>query len=256
MSVVSSSQAKPQGLWNYSPDTRIPAVERPAGIVPEQRTVSDGGSVLLGIFTTSLCLHFLIVGILGGHLPKEAAAPREIPAPAPTRLIEDVKIEAEKIPPPPVNRERILDEPLPAPAAKVDLPPIPQVRPITAVAAGVAVDFALRVTGPVTLVSSSAEASGFVGVAPSGPVEIDEATSGRNLLIPVLQYPPKALLHRETGRVQVEFRTSATGDISEAKLRRSSGSDDLDQAALDNLRQGRWTGEAGYFTKTYEFILR
>jgi TonB family protein len=87
-------------------------------------------------------------------------------------------------------------------------------------------------------------------------VEINDATTGRNLLLPVLRYPPKAQLRRVTGKVQVEFRASPNGDVTDAKVDRSSGSDDLDQAALDNIRQGRWTGDAGYFTKTYEFILR
>jgi periplasmic protein TonB len=251
-SLADASPAKSDGLWNLAPAILRPAV----GIESSHSSLarsSTAGSILLPIFTTSICLHLLVVGFIGAHLPEDAPRPRALLAPPATRLIEDIKLDSEKIPelPPPSKPDRISQPPLPSAVAQIDLPPLPQV----AVIAAIPVDFALRVSGPVRLVTASSKASGSIRAVPSGPQEIDDAHLGRNLLIPSIVYPSEALLHRVSGEVQVEFRTSATGDISDARIRRSSGSGALDWAALENIRHGRWTGEAGYFTKTYVFIL-
>jgi TonB family protein len=105
----------------------------------------------------------------------------------------------------------------------------------------------------VHLVSDTGDASGTgLAASPAEPTEV----SGRSLLVPMLNYPPDALYRRLTGKVVVEFHTTPRGDIVDVRIRSSSGYEALDRAALENLRLGRWVGEAGYFTKTYEFILR
>jgi TonB family protein len=111
----------------------------------------------------------------------------------------------------------------------------------------------MRVVGPVRLVSDASEASGGrLAAAPDIPQEV----GGRSLLTPPLSYPADALYRHLTGKVVVEFHTTATGDIVDVRVRSSSGYETLDRAALENIRLGRWVGEAGYFTKTYEFVLR
>ena len=60
---------------------------------------------------------------------------------------------------------------------------------------------------------------------------------------------------RISGSVEVEFKTTPTGEIYEIKVRTSSGHAELDNAALQNMHRGRWTGEAGYFVKNFVFVL-
>jgi TonB family protein len=192
----------------------------------------------------------LLIGYLGFGVPAPVARPRVIHAePPPPPVIENIELPPDPPPPPKATPQDLRDQP-PPPSQDIPAP----VAAVAAVPANVAVAFALNVTGPVRLVSDASEASGVVAVAPVAA--IPHEVVGRNLLTPPLTYPAVALYKHLTGRVVVEFRTSATGDITEVKVRSSSGEEILDQAALENLRLGRWVGEAGYFTKTYEFVLR
>jgi TonB family protein len=220
----------------------IPAVDRP------EKSARNGGQLLSTILTTSVCLHLLIVGYLGFGIPPQTVRPRIArAAPPPPPIIEDIQLEAPP-PPPKAPREALRDQ---QPPTAQDLPAA--VSAISAVPSTVNVAFGIRVVGPVHLVSDTAEASGTGLVAsPAEPTEV----SGRSLLIPMLNYPPDALYRRLTGKVVVEFHTTSRGDIVDVRVRSSSGYDVLDRAALENLRLGHWVGEAGYFTKTYEFILR
>jgi protein TonB len=255
-SLVDASPAKADGLWSF-PRT-VPVSSAGTANSPSIPAVKprDHGSLLLSIFTTSICVHLLVVGLIGARLPEATPQTRPQSSPPVTRLIEDVKLVSEKTPEAPRPKlDKLPPPPLPASAPKIDLAPLPRVAAVAAVPASVSVAFALPVSGAVRLVGDFSQASGDGEPAPSGPQEIDDAHFGRNLLIPTVAYPPEALLHRIAGEVQVEFRTSTTGDIYDAKIRRGSGSEILDWAALENIRHGRWTGEAGYFTKTYEFIL-
>jgi TonB family protein len=215
--------------------------------IPSARSAGNLGPLLAAILTTSICLHLLVVGYLGFGVPAEAHRPHVVrAAPPPPPIIENVQIEA---PPPPKAAPQVLrDVPPPeqdqlAPAAVV-----------AAVPADVAVAFAIKVAGPVRLVSDAAEATG-ISATPPLPA-LPREVVGRNLLTSQVAYPPAALVRHLTGRVVIEFHTSPTGDITDARVRVSSGSELLDQAALENLRQGRWVGDAGYFTKTYDFVLR
>jgi TonB family protein len=219
-------------------------------------------SLLLKILTTSVVVHLLLVGFLGSGIPRPLArAPRPAAAPVTSaKLIEEVKLQEEEVPPEPpkpVDQDRVVPAPeLPA-AAQIDLPPINQVEPISAVPASVPVAFGLEVKGRVRLVSDASQAAGALGGrALQEPVAIDgDSSQEKNLLLPEVAYPPEALVRRQQGSVILEFRTSATGEISAVKVRQSSGYPAIDRAALKNLGQGRWKGSAGYYLKTYEFKL-
>jgi TonB family protein len=182
-----------------------------------------------------------------------------------TAVIEDVKLE----PPPPEPKE---EEPAPvpeqqpepslsAPAATslLDLPPLPEVAEISAVAANVPVAFAIPVTGVVRQVKQGGQASGAVGgrAPTSAPVSVNAGSQyARFLLLPRLDYPPGALASRLSGTVVIDFKTNATGELYDLHVRTSSGVRELDEAALKNLRRGRWTGESGSFVKNFIFILK
>ena len=53
----------------------------------------------------------------------------------------------------------------------------------------------------------------------------------------------------------VEFRTTSAGDVVDVRVHTSSGHPLLDDAAVENLRHGRWKGLPGYYVKAFEFTL-
>lgn len=240
-----------------SEDTRVASAR---STPPHPQTTEE--SLLLKILTTSVVVHFLLVGVLGSGIQKPAVRPARTAVPPPTvaKLIEDVKLQEEELPPEPakpIDQSHVLPAPeLPA-AAQIDLPPISQVEPISAVPSSIPVAFGLEVKGRVRLVSDASQASGSIGGrALRDPIAIDgNSSQEKNLLLPEVIYPPEALVKHQQGTVLLEFRTSPTGEIYDAKVRRGSGYPAIDRAALKNLGQGRWTGSAGYYLKTYEFKL-
>jgi len=227
------------------------SAQTPSGfpsIIRPEKAARNGGQLLSTILTTSICLHLLIIGYLGFGVPVETPRPHIVrTAPPPPPIVENIQLEAPP-PPPKAAPEALRDQPPPAP----DLPA--PAMAVAAVPANVAVAFAIKVAGPVRLVADASDASGAAAAAPLPA--LPREVVGRNLLTDQLVYPPAALAKHLTGRVVVEFHTTATGDVVDVRIRSSSGSDLLDRAALENLRLGRWVGEAGYFTKTYDFVLR
>ncbi len=167
-----------------------------------------------------------------------------------TAIIEQVKLD---VPPPAV--EKTLIPPSSLPPSPTDAP-VPAPPPIVAVASSVQVAFAIPIEGPVRLVSDAASASsGRVGQrALAEPIALD-ADQRRQLVLPPISYPTFAKRRHLTGTVVVEFKTSLTGEIFDARVNQSSGSEPLDRAALENLRQGRWSGAPGFYAKAYEFNL-
>ncbi len=211
------------------------------------------------LFTTTACIHILAVGISGFGINPDPVRHRTV-EPPPTRILDEVKLEPlqpapkDEAPPPDVP------PPLSGPAlsADIDLPPLPEVTEVSAVPANVVVAFALPVSGPVRIVKDAAHASGAVGGrrTSSGPISVNTGEAyARFLLLPTLTYPTVALQRRISGSVEVEFKTTPTGEIYDVKVRSSSGHAELDNAALQNMHRGRWTGEAGYFVKNFVFIL-
>jgi periplasmic protein TonB len=222
---------------------------------------SSEGGVLLALGVTSVALHLLITGILGFGVGEDPVRPaptrREIP---PTTLEQRVELEpapVEEVPAetPPLPEELPPDLTVPV-VADLALPPLPELTPITAVPPTTPVAFAIPVKGPVHLTNDPARATASVGGL-SGPISLDaNGQLGSNLVLPRLEYPLVALQRRLTGTVDIEFRVStAGGRVTDARVRRSSGFNELDSAALLNLRRGRWLGAPGYYVKTFVFSL-
>ncbi len=206
---------------------------------------------LLPVITTSLAAHFLLIGLLGSGLPSPLTrSVRHLQPVSTTAIIEQVKLD---VPPPQVAKPPPQASSLPA--APIDAP-IPAPAPVAAVPSSVPVAFAIPIEGPVRLVSDAAAAFfGRVGQrALAEPIALD-ADQRRQLVLPPISYPALAKRHHLTGTVVVEFKTSPTGEIFDARVNESSGCEPLDRAALDNLRQGRWSGAPGFYAKAYEFSL-
>jgi protein TonB len=168
-----------------------------------------------------------------------------------------VKLEPEPVPVDPVKKDETPPPTIesPEPVAAIDLPPVAPVQAIAAVPSTVPVSFGIEVKGPVRWVNDPSQASGAVG-GRRQPISLDADGAARNLLLPSLPYPPEAKKRRLTGSLTVEFRTTPTGDIQDVRVRESSGHDELDRAAIENLRKGRWVGPAGFYVKAYEFNLK
>lgn len=225
---------------------------------PEGEAEPQG--LLSSIAVTTAASGLLLVGLIGFGIHPDPVFIRRI-EPPPTRLLEDVALQpvppapVDSLPPPPLDPVPSVAVPA---AASIDLPPLPATAEITAVAADVPVAFSIPVTGPVKIVKDPAHASGAVGGRPdaTAPISVDAGEEhARFLLLPNLAYPPTALERRISGTVEIEFKTLPTGVLTEIRIRQSSGYADLDRAALQNMRRGRWTGEPGFFVKKYVFVL-
>lgn len=232
------------------------APERPASATTFSRSIAEPG-ILLPVATASIAAHLILIAWFGAGIPVPPArivrdtTPAAIPLP-----IEEIQLVAETPPPELLPDTASSPSPdAPAPAAPLDLPPLPQLQAIAAVPSTVAVAFGVEAKGPVRLVSDAAHASGVVrGRRAAEPVALDLAGE-QNLLLPPISYPVRAKRQRLTGTALVEFRTSATGEIADVRIRQSSGHAILDQAAQDNLKAGRWKGQPGLYMKAYEFAL-
>jgi TonB family protein len=255
----------PTSIDTSAPKVHLPARPRPARwparAVPPGTALNNSDGPLTAVFVTSVTAHLLAIGLLGfgvgGDVP---ARPPRAPVVPPTTIEEKVDLQ----PPPPEDPAKVEPQSLPddpsvpsAPAAAtIDLPPLPALSPITAVPSTVPVAFAIAVKGPVRLTNDPSRATGAVG-GRGGPVSLDaDGMLGKNLLLPPLRYPAEAIQHRITGSVEIEFRIDpGSVAITNARVRRSSGFSDLDRAALQNLRQGHWLGSAGYYVKSFAFVL-
>lgn len=234
---------------------------RPARNSPTQSILKNPEGPLTAVFVTSVTAHLLAIGLLGfGVGPDAPVRQPRAPVIPPTTIEEKVDLQ----PAPPEELPQVAEQSIPedptipsAPAvADIDLPPLPALTPMTAVPSTVPVAFAIPVKGPVRLTDDPSRATGAVG-GRGGPVSIDaDGALGKNLLLPPLRYPAAAIQRRITGNVDIEFRVEAgIGGITNARVRRSSGFSELDFAALQNLRQGRWLGAAGYYVKSFVFVL-
>lgn len=221
-------------------------------------SLTEPNGLFLPLFTASIAAHLILVSWFGGGVPQPAVRRvREALPPTPAAIIEEVQLQAEPSPqtPPPVNESEPTPD-APSPAAELDLPPLPQLQAIAAVPSSVAVAFGIEVKGLVRLVADAANASGAVGARRSAePVALD-LQAQHDLLLPAITYPAKAKRQRLAGSVLIEFRTNATGEISDVRVREGSGHEILDRAALENLRAGRWKGRPGFYVKAYEFTLQ
>lgn len=224
---------------------------------PAKQDASRGW--LAALVVTSVTLHLLLTGVLGFGVGEDSP-----PRPAQEKLIPPTTIEQVKLEPAPVEEkslealappEELPPEVTPV-ASDLDLPPLPDLTPVTAVPTTVPVAFAIAVKGPVHLTTDPARATGAIG-GHSGPVSLDANGSlGKNLVLPALSYPSGAAQRRISGTVDIEFQVAPGGNaITEARVHRSSGFGELDSAALQNLRKGRWFGAPGYYVKTFSFVL-
>lgn len=93
-----------------------------------------------------------------------------------------------------------------------------------------------RHTGKAT---GNGAAGGSGEVAPHVPVQVAPIIDASNCAKPA--YPATALRNEETGTVSLAFLVGKDGKVASAKVERSSGSRDLDRAAVNGLSLCRFT---------------
>lgn len=172
-------------------------------------------------------LHLFIVYALVSGLARKAV--EVITQPVETKLIEEVKV----TPPPP-------DLPQPPPPPKMVAPPPPFIPPpeiqvntpppVNAIAAVSNV----QPDNPVMPAPSAPVATAPAPVtSPAGPPVVVAGINDLNSCKP--DYPRASLIAEETGVTRVEFTVGANGALMEAKIKKSSGSRNLDRAAVAGL---------------------
>jgi TonB family protein len=234
---------------------------RPTVALPTSPTTEvDSTSWILQIAVASVTLHLLAVAWSGSGVPARRVPRTAASEIAPTSAtIEQVELTPEVLPetPPPAPLQAAAPAPdAPPPATDLALPPLPAVVPISAVPSSVPVAFGLHVNGPVRLVGQASEASGAVGSRRvAEPIALDLAGE-QNLVLPVLSYPTRAKRLHLTGTAVLDFHTTAAGEITDVRVRVSSGHLILDDSAKQNLGAGRWKGRPGYYLKAFEFTLQ
>jgi protein TonB len=197
----------------------------------------------------SICLLFLLVGLIGLKPPKVIHKP----------LSEVVDIVPAVFTPPE-------EPPKPEPEAKPeeetpqDAPTeAPQVVTVVAVADSPSVAFSVPVQGAVAIAQEARLATPPPPVNQPPPRAVQfNPTSGGGGVFPEPRYPPIALRNHYQGTVVIEFVVDESGKLRSVKVQKSSGYPVLDEEALGTITN-RWrfpAGRPGYFFKPFQFQLQ
>lgn len=88
--------------------------------------------------------------------------------------------------------------------------------------------------------AAAAVASAQPGPSPAAPAVTPPRTDAAHLNNPVPRYPPVSRRLGEEGRVLLDVHIQPDGSVGEIRVRASSGSTRLDQAALDAVKRWRY----------------
>lgn len=182
-------------------------------------------------WVNSICCLFLIIGLVGLKPPKVIHKPlKEIADTTPVIFTPPEE-------PPKTEPDVKPDEPDQPQDTPQDMP---QVVTVIAAADPSSVAFAVPVQGAVAVASAAhlATPPPLVTHLPSGPVKFNQNTSDGGSYPPP-KYPSLAARNHEEGTVTVEIMVDASGAITSAKIQKTSGHSELDEAAVDVVKN-RW----------------
>ncbi|MDY7576217.1 energy transducer TonB [Actimicrobium sp. CCI2.3] len=199
-----------------------------------------------------ILLHLFIVYALVSGLARKAV--EVITQPVETKLIEEIKPPPPppNLPPPPPPPKMVAPPPpfIPPPEIQINTPP-PPVNTITAVSN-------VKPDNPVMPAPSAPVAAAPApSTAPAGPPVVVAGINDLNSCKP--DYPRASLIAEETGVTRVEFTVSPTGQMLDAKVKKTSGSRNLDRAAVAGLSRckfnpGTQDGKAVQSTFSVEYV--
>ncbi|MFT5533103.1 MAG: protein TonB [Burkholderiaceae bacterium] len=198
-----------------------------------------------------ILLHLLIVYALVSGLARKAV--EVITQPVETKLIEEIKPPPPPpdLPPPPPPPKMVAPPPpfIPPPEIQVSTPP-----PVNAIVAVSTV----KPDNPVMPVPRAPVAAPPAPTpAPAAPPVVVAGINDLNSCKP--DYPRASLIAEETGVTRVEFTVSPTGQLVDAKIKKTSGSRNLDRAAVSGLSRckfnpGTQDGKAVQSTFSVEYV--
>ncbi len=179
-------------------------------------------------WVNSICVFFLIIGLIGLKAPKVI----ERPVVPPTENVPVIFTPPDDQPKPEMVKP---DEP-PPPDTPVETP---QVAVVVAAADPSQVAFAVPVEGAVAVSSVRfATPPPPVGQRPGMAIRFDPNAGGGGITPPP-NYPGYAQRNHYQGTVRIDFTVDALGAIVSAKVTKSSGYPMLDEAALEVVKN-RW----------------
>lgn len=194
----------------------------------------------------------------GAAQANEADEPaRAEPAPPPPEPVPEPVVPPPPEPPPvPVEPVKPVVEPtpkvVPKPKAKPTVQPRPKLPPsktaiteheteaVAEQAAAAPAASAAPATGASTTGATSAAAAARPGPPAAAPAVTPPRTDASHLNNPVPRYPPVSRRLGEEGRVLLDVHIQPDGGVGEIRVRTSSGSNRLDQAALDAVKRWRY----------------
>ena len=182
-------------------------------------------------YVNSICLLFLIIGLIGIKSPRVITRPL-------SEVQEPIAVEFTPPEQQPQPEQPKQDEEPPPQDTPVDTP---QVAPVVAVVESPAVAFSVPVQGAVTIAKEVRYAvpPPPITQTPRGPTKFDPNAAGDSGSYPPPAYPSIAKRNRYEGTVEISFTVDEQGMISAADIKKSSGYPVLDQAALDVVKS-RW----------------
>jgi protein TonB len=210
---------------------------------------------LAALFTATVWLSCLVVGVVGLALPL-SAPPLRPPEPPPV-IAELVEVQLGEPPPEPAPAESPPPDPLlPPPLASLAAPPPSPT--LVAVAPSAQIAFALPVQGATVVTDPRLASHHRPSVAagrPAAAPQVQTITYGQGEgKQPAPDYPSQALREGQEGAVVVRFRVAEDGRVQSATVARPSPWSLLDMAAVRVVRE-RWSFRPGP-PRLYEVSIR
>ena len=181
-------------------------------------------------WVNSICFLFLIVGLLGLKAPRVIVKPLSKPA-------EVIPVEFT----PPEEQVRVQPEIKQEEPVPEDTPiETPQVATIVAAVDSPDIRFAVPVEGAVAITKEVRYAAPPppLNQAPPAAVKFDPNAASSGSYPPPL-YPGMAQRNKYQGTVTIDLSVDAQGNVTEAKVQKTSGFRILDEAALEVVKT-RW----------------
>ncbi len=190
------------------------------------------------IWVNSICILFLLIGILG-------AKPAAVPVKPVPPVEEAVPLTVEPLPPPPQttpenqNQDQSEQEKLDAPQVVVVTPNAPNIN------------FAVPTIGNLVAPSAMAQAPPLQPPAAlkNLPTTLNDTGAGGER--PQPRYPKIALEQAEQGTVTLLINADAAGNVTSIEVKESSGYPILDRSSVDYVKR-HWTLPPGIGTRVFE----
>ena len=188
-------------------------------------------------WTNSICILFLLVGLLGAKRAANFVAP-------PPQTAEVIPIIIEAATPPPAaseNQNQVQKE--------QDQPDEPQV--VAVILDSPAINFSVPTVGNLVVPTALAKAPPAVALKPAVARALAINSTGIGGERPQPPYPKIALEQAQQGSVVLTMTADETGVITSVAVKESSGYPILDRSTLDFVKR-HWTVPPGGGTRIYE----